>query len=94
MADQGVRSRGPDPFNLDKPVGVVSDALWEAFQEISWGESIESDPLLSHKLPLPLGEGWGEGVRFDKSLFDKPPHPRIKSGAGSNLLPEGEGTKA
>ena len=26
------------------------------------GESIEYDPLQSHKPPLPLGEGWGEGI--------------------------------
>jgi hypothetical protein len=25
-------------------------------------KSSESDPLLSHKLPLPPGEGWGEGI--------------------------------
>ena len=39
--------------------------------------------VLTHELPLRLGEGWGEGGKIDKSLFDNRPHP--------NLLPEGEG---
>ena len=30
--------------------------------------SIESDPLLSHILPPPQGEGWGEGIKLGAVL--------------------------
>ncbi len=36
------------------------------------------------KLPLPPGEGWGEGIRIRITHCFISPHP--------NLLPEGEGT--
>ncbi len=39
--------------------------------------------LQSHKLPLPQGEGWGEGIKIDNPLFYLSPHPV--------LLPKGEG---
>ena len=44
-----------------------------------------SDPLLSHLLPLPPGEGWGEGIKLTQLPDFLYPHPV--------LLPEGEGTQ-
>jgi hypothetical protein len=47
------------PIDLLKPILYKQQNKGDGGIEI---KSIESDSLLSHKLPLPQGEGWGEGI--------------------------------
>jgi len=60
-----------------------------------------ADTLLSHLLPLPPGEGWGEGIKSSQLPDFLSPHPgRSRHPASRDtctslyivLLPEGEGT--
>ncbi len=70
-SSQLIVARGPEQAAIEGRlysgkyrVASGQGKLVASFEWQGKSRTMEHYPLLSHKLPLPLGEGWGEGVKI------------------------------